>query len=322
MIVDAHAHIFRLVNGMNKEGPTRGLGYGAVAVADRRVEVIPPLCEQTTHTPEMLTRHMDIAGVDKAVLLQGPFYGECNQYVCDAVRKYPGRFVGFAYLDPWHRDGRTALQEISATPEFVGVKIEFSEATGLSGIHPGARLDDPGVEWLWEELERAGMVAVVDLGAVGATSYQTDSMQRIAEGRPNLTMVIAHLAQPTPTAESDPDLWRRWTEQIELGLLPNVYFDTASLPAYVAAEGYPFPTAGRYVAEAIRRIGSRKIMWGTDIPALLQHATYPQLLRAAHAHVESLSGSDRAAVLGGNAARVFRRGGALRRTDSTTKLQA
>lgn len=312
MIVDAHAHIFRVVNGMNKEGPTKGLGYGAVEVGDRRIEVIPPLCEQTTHTPEMLTRHMDIAGVDKAVLLQGPFYGECNQYVREAVRRYPGRFFGFAYLDPWQRDARAVLQEISATPEFVGLKIEFSEATGLSGIHPGARLEDPGVEWLWEELERARMVAVLDLGSIGAASYQTDSVRRIAESRQNLTIIIAHLGQPTPTAESDPDLWRRWTEQIELGLLPNVHFDTASLPAYVAAEGYPFPTAGRYLAEAVRRIGSRKIMWGTDVPALLQHATYPQLLRSVRSHLGWLSDSDRAAVLGGNALRVFRRGGALK----------
>ena len=312
MIVDAHAHIFRVVNGINRDGPTKGLGYGAVAVGGRRVEVIPPLCEETTHTPEMLMRHMDIAGVDKAVLLQGPFYGECNQYVREAVRRCPDRFLGFAYIDPWHREARAALQEISATPEFMGVKIEFSEATGLSGIHPGVRLDDPGVEWLWEELERAGMVAVVDLGAVGAASYQTDSMRRIAENRPHLTIVVAHLGQPTPTAESDPKSWRRWTEQIELGFLPNVYFDTASLPAYVAAEGYPFPTAGRYMAEAVCRIGSRKIMWGTDIPALLQHATYAQLLRAACSHLERLSASDRAAVLGGNAMRVFRRGKALR----------
>ena len=56
------------------------------------------------------------------------------------------------------------------------------------------------------------------LGAIGAASYQTDAMRRIAESHPNLTIVIGCLTQPTPTAESH--LWRRWTEQLELSLLP------------------------------------------------------------------------------------------------------
>ena len=90
------------------------------------------------------------------------------------------------------------------------------------------------------------------LGSIGAASYQAAAMRRIAESHPNLTIVIGCLTQPTPTAESH--LWRRWTEQLELSLLPSVYFGTASLRPYVAAEGYPFPPAGRYDAEAVRRI--------------------------------------------------------------------
>jgi predicted TIM-barrel fold metal-dependent hydrolase len=87
--------------------------------------------------------------------------------------------------------------------------------------------------------------------------------------------------------------------------MPNVYFDTASLPAYVASEGFPFPSAGRYLQMAIERIGPQKVMWGTDIPALLAFATYPQLVQSFHLHLQFLTPSDRALVFGGNAERVY-----------------
>ena len=106
---------------------------------------------------------------------------------------------------------------------------------------------------------------------------------------------------------ADKDARSLWREQIELGLLPNIYFDTASLPAYVAEEGYPFPTAGQYIREAISHIGASKVMWGTDVPALLCVATYKQLLGAVRLQLSSLEDSVSAQVLGENALKVFSR---------------
>ena len=40
-----------------------------------------------------------------------------------------------------------------------------------------------------------------------------------------LRIVIAHLGQPRPEAESAPELWKLWEEQVDLGLLDNVWFD-------------------------------------------------------------------------------------------------
>lgn len=307
MLIDAHSHIFPEVNGSNREGPTRGAGYGRVAVGDRRIQVLPPLCRDTMHTAEMLLIHLDYVGLDKAVLLQGPFYGECNAFVREAVRSYPDRFIGFAYLDPWLSQSHSCLQEICACREFAGVKLEFSEATGLCGIHPGSKLDDPQIEWLWEGLQTHNMLLVIDLGAVGSPSYQTSELRKVATRFPELTIVIAHLAQPSPAVMADKDARGLWRKQIELGLLPNIYFDTASLPAYVAEEGYPFPTAGQYIREAIRHIGAGKVMWGTDIPALLSVATYKQLLGAIRLQLSSLDYSAQAQVLGENARKVFTR---------------
>lgn len=85
MIIDAHAHIFPRVQGINAVGPTRGAGYGRIWIGNQQVQLMPVLNEETKFTPEMLIANMDWGTVDKTVLLQGPFYGECNQYTLDAV---------------------------------------------------------------------------------------------------------------------------------------------------------------------------------------------------------------------------------------------
>ena len=90
MIIDAHAHIFPEVRGATGRGSTRGPGYGRIAVGDEETQLLPPYNEKTVFTPEMLIANMDWAGVDKTVLLQGPFYGACNSYVLEALNRYPG----------------------------------------------------------------------------------------------------------------------------------------------------------------------------------------------------------------------------------------
>ena len=149
------------------------------------------------------------------------------------------------------------------------------------------------------------MVLVMDLGAVGSASYQTRSVRAIAERHSGLKIVVCHLGQPNPNAEADPRLWKFWEEQIDLGRMPNVWFDTAALPAYLEKEGYPYPSAARYLRIAMERIGPARLLWGSDMPGLLAHATYAQLLDVVRAHTDFLSADDRSLVLGKNAAAVF-----------------
>lgn len=305
MIIDAHAHVFPAVRGAGAGGPIRGVGYGRVAIAGQTVQLMPPLSESTLHTPEMLLAGLDWAGVEKAVLLQGPFYGECNTYAREAIARYPDRLIGMAYLDPWAPDARRFFEQTFSLPGFRGVKLELSEATGLCGLHSEARLDQPELDWLWEELNRRALALTLDLGAVGSRSYQTGAVRAIAERYPGLKIVIAHLGQPGPAVEADARLWRSWQEQIELGLLPNVWFDSAALPAYLPDEDYPYPGAARYLRLAIERIGPAKVMWGSDQPGILGLATYPQLVKAARLHSRFLAPSEQALFLGETARRVY-----------------
>ena len=87
-------------------------GYGRIAVGDEETQLLPPYNEKTVFTPEMLIANMDWAGVDKAVLLQGPFYGECNSYVLEALNAI--RIVSWAQRISIH--GRRTTAKNLRTP--------------------------------------------------------------------------------------------------------------------------------------------------------------------------------------------------------------
>lgn len=303
MRVDAHVHLFPAVAGRLGAGLTRGTGYGSFATGDREEVLLPPFNEDTRFTPAMLIAHMDWAGVDRVVLMQGPTYGEWNQYALDAIGEYPDRLCGVAYLDPWEEGWRRSLEAIVSTRGFRGVKLE---CWGLFSLHPRASLGIPELNVLWKTLEKNGMVLTLDLGAIDSRSYETAHVKAVAERYPGLNIVIAHLGQPCSRIERDAEWKSRWIGQIELGLLPNVWFDTAALPHYFRSEEeYPYPSAERYLRLAIERIGVHKVMWGSDAPGMLSLLTYPQLVRLAEKHGGFLSAPDRERFLGGNALEVY-----------------
>jgi predicted TIM-barrel fold metal-dependent hydrolase len=306
MIIDAHAHVFPAVQGRIKDGETRSIGYGKIRVGDDQIHrVLPPSAIETVHPPEVLVEYMDWAGVDRTVLLQGTFYGECNRYAAGAIRRYPDRFMGSAFLDPWAPGARAMFEEAVDALGFRAVKLELSEAAGLTGIHPDLRLDDPDAAWLWNELEHRDFLLTLDLGAIGSRSYQTGAVRGIMERHPALRIVIAHLCQPNPAAEQDASRWALWKEQVALAQTPRVWLDTAALPAYLRHEGYPYPSARRYIRMAVDMVGPDKILWGTDVPGLLTIATYNQLVALGWAHTDFLSREDQEKIMGLNALRVY-----------------
>ncbi len=266
--------------------------------------MLPPLNARVVHSPSMLVAAMDLVGVDRAVLLQGPFYGYCNAYVNAAATCFRDRFAAAIATDPW-KDGRQGFEKactLAVTAK--AFKLEFSERTGLSGLYKDALLSDADISWLWEELERRQMVLVIDLGHIGGLGYQTEAVRAIAVSHPDLRVVIAHLAQPNPAVVKDRETRDTWLDQVSLGLLHNVWFDTASLPVYFARE-HSYHGLADCLRWAVEAIGPDRIMWGSDIPATLPTATYQQLHDVVAERLDFLDSRGRRQVFGDTALRVF-----------------
>jgi predicted TIM-barrel fold metal-dependent hydrolase len=64
--------------------------------------------------PERTVSEMNRAGVDKAVVFPFPeltgSISENNDYIFEAIKKYPDRLIGFCHINPWQRD--QALEEL------------------------------------------------------------------------------------------------------------------------------------------------------------------------------------------------------------------
>lgn len=305
MIIDAHNHIFPKIRGVIREGTTYSSGYGNMVVGgNKTTRMLPPYNQQTEFTPEMLIANLDWAGVEKAVLQQGTLYGECNEYVLEAIDRYPDRLLGALHADPWRVEYRPEFERMLDTGKFSAVKIEFSENTGLYGVHGSAHLDDEKISWLWTATKNREVPLVLDLGTAGEPAYQTDAVRSIATSYPGLKIVVAHLGQPRKQAEqNDPEKWKLWKDQLALGKLPNVWFDMSSLPDW--EEDFPYPAAEHFLKLAVDAIGPEKIMWGTDQPGTLRYQNYPTWLRLIQLHVEHLAPDERAMILGGTARHVY-----------------
>ena len=306
MIIDAHAHIMTSVHGATAGGPTRSLSWGKARWGDETIQLLPPFNESTTFPAEALLAHMDWAGVDRAVLLQGPFYGEANAYVALAVERWPDRFVGAFAPDPLASDVRQQVKQCVEEYGLRIIKFELTEPTGLTGRYPDLRLDAPEHSWIFEGAERDGLVVTLDLGNISGSAYQTEAVAAVAERHPDLTIVIAHLAQPPIDEGDNAERNEKWKEQILLGRKANVSFDLSALPAYSADyDEYPYAAARMYIKRAVELIGAEKIMWGSDVPGLLTSGSYRQLLNYVRRHCDFLTDEEMAGLLGLNALRVY-----------------
>lgn len=304
MIIDAHAHIFSSIDGLIGRGQVRGVDYGRVQIGtEEPFQLVPPYNRNTEFPPETLLANMDWAGVDKAVLLQGSFYGGRNDEVLAACRAFPDRFKGAAFFDPWTDDARAKFDRLFDPPSFPILKLELSDPTGLHGLHPGFQLDDPQLDWLWAELDRREINLTMDLGPVGGPSYQTTAVEKIASRHPNLPIVLCHLG--FPASDMDAQLIAIWQEQILLGRLSNVWFDLSALP-HRAEQSYPYSKISEWIHRAIDLVGTEKLMWGTDAPGVTSVGTYPQLLTSYEQLLADLSETDRHRIFGETATAVYR----------------
>ena len=271
-IIDTHVHVFETLKGFNGKGELRPIGNGRGRFANgEEVNMIPPELGETAFTADTCYQFLKEQGVEKAVLLQGSFYGFQNEYAIEAAEKYPDMFLPAGTFDPF---GCCAGQIYDRLTREMGVRVlkfEVSTGCGITSYHKDFNLaQDMG--WIAEKCDENNQVLVLDIGSPGMTSFQPQAVAALAKKHPSLKIVVCHLLAPT---RKDEEALKRG---LEILALPNVYFDLAAIPHNVQPEDYPFPTGIRYIEAARDIVGYDKLMWGTDIPSVLFRASYKELL--------------------------------------------
>ena len=213
-IIDSHAHVVQYIAGTGAGGELRSIGNGMAVYANgQTVRMIPQEFGGDCVTPEQLLQVMDGNGVEKAVLLQGNFYGYQNYYTHLAVKKYPDRFAGAGAYDPFSRDRDGIRRYLFEELGFMIEKFEVSTGSGLMAIHPEFKLDGTVMDEACSYACDHGHVFVIDIGKCGSDSWQVPELKNLVKRYPEMKFVACHLLAPS---DKDRDRLRRALELLRL----------------------------------------------------------------------------------------------------------
>ena len=295
---DAHAHVFEALKGYSGKGEMTALGGGKGAWATGEVcKMIPPALGEDAFTYDTAYQLLKDNDVEKAVLLQGSYYGFQNDYVSKAVNAHPDMFIGAGTFDPFAMYAEKLYDRLTHELGFRVLKFETSSGCGLMSYHDAFSVREV-FSPIAEKCAKNGQILVLDIGSPGMGSFQPDGVREIADRYPELRVVVCHLLAPT---RKDGEALK---VALELLARDNIYFDLSAVPFNVQPEKYPYPTGLEFIACAKNIVGYDKLMWGTDIPSVLWYDTYANL-RDYLMNSDVFTDAEKQAVFHDTASRVF-----------------
>lgn len=277
MIIDFHTHIFSPQIKKNRS---------------KYIDIDP--CFATLYsnpdaklaTADDLIESMDKEGINISVITNigwstHELCVETNQYILEAIARYPHRLIGFCSVQPCSLD--TAITEIERCSEG-GIR-------GVGEIRPDMQFFDltdeqmmkPFVEIMMKHKLILLTHASEPLGHdyAGKGSITPDILYSFITNFPDLTIVCAHWGGGLPFYTLMPEV-KQATK--------NVFFDTAASPFLYSPQIY---------CQVAQLVGADKILFGSDYPLLTQSRLLKEIMSV------NLSEETKNLILSGNARRLL-----------------
>lgn len=326
--IDLHCHalvpsVEALVAGSPQKAAEPDMtlkAMGAASVAHNNATMLPTAGPRMTRVEQRLA-DMDAMGVDVQVLspsptqyyywaepeLAGQIVRQQNDAIAEMCARHPQRFAGLGTLALQHPE--LAVEQLEHAVKVLGLKgVEISTSVN------GKELDDPSLRPFWTCAEALGALVFIHpfgttLGARTATHYLVNTVGQplettialsrlifggVLDAHPGLKILAAHGGGYLPTyigrsdhahavrPEAAADTPRKPSDHLKRIWFDSVVYD---------------PMALRHLIE---RVGASQVVVGTDYPFDMGHYDMFALVDA----TPGLSEEERAAVLGGNAARL------------------
>lgn len=244
MIIDAHAHLWKLQQGVVNGKPVYGLCGGKSMFGDEIRQMTPPYMIDSSNTAECLISNMDYAGVSGAVVTQEVIDGNQNEYLLQIKKEFEPRLKICSLYEP----GKAL-----ALSGFDGVKICAGRLL---------QQDLTSHFSVFEQAEQEGKFISIDLSE---GEKQVHSLQEVVSALPNLKIAIGHFGMVGRQG---------WKSQIKLAQNKNVFVESGGITWLFHSQFYPYPSAVKAVREAVDICGAEKLMWGSDYPRTMAEITY------------------------------------------------
>ncbi len=232
-------------------------------------------------------RMMDEERVDKAVVFGFPWqdaeiFKKENDYIADAVQRYPQRLIGLACFD-------------ALNPK-AGLETERCLASGLSGVGELAFYQSGIDESCCHALEP--VMAICREKNCPVMIHTNEPVGHLYPGKsPNTLAQIYSLVKKFPENRIVLAHWGagiffyRVLKKETKDVLKNVWYDTAASPFLYDPEIYP---------TAVKLAGADKILFGTDYPLLKPSRYFKEI------QVSGITADEQKAICGGNAAALLK----------------
>jgi len=277
VIIDFHTHVFPPDIKKNRSRYIERDPCLAILYSDPKAKMA---------TAEELIAAMDEDGVDISVILNIGWTThelclETNDYIIDAVSRYPQRLVGFCAVQP--NSSKAAVAEIERCAR-AGIK-------GVGEMRPDVQLFDLGDEMvmapLAEVLKEHRLALLLHSSEPIGHNYPgkglvfPDILYPFITSFPDLTIVCAHWGGGLPFYALMPEVKKA---------MSNVYFDSAASPFLYTPQVY---------RQVIQLVGADKVLFGSDYPLLAPSRLLKEIEGL------DLAEEDKNLLLAGNALRLL-----------------
>lgn len=272
---------------------------------------LPPNLHDTEFDADSCIAEMDYAGVDMALMHTEKMLGRDVAYLADCVRRYPDRLRSMTTIDEWRirTEPDAVIREVTDAIRGYGLHaIKFSLFYAYrDSLEPW---DDGSYRPFWEAATALGVPIFITLRpnpdvADPQAGYlrELEIFERWMERYPDTTCSLTH-GFP----------WRIFRDGNRLVLPEEIWvpFENPRLHIEVSFPirigdwwDFPYREIWPNLEAMVTRIGSDRLLWGTDMPFQNCYCTYRQGRRYIEDYLDFLGPEDLKSIMGGTAARIL-----------------
>ncbi len=235
---------------------------------------------------------MDAVGVDGAILVSAyTMYRFDPSFALEVQAKHPGRFGLVAPFDAADPGVGEKIDDWAVKDGTVGIRLLLAH-----GISDDA--GDAGIARLLEGARRH------DIPVNVYCTQRHEQVAGLAAKFPDVPLVVDHMGLVQPFHPPAPeDGWAELPNLLALAEHENVSVKISGAGT-LAREPFPFADIHDPVRRILDAFGLERCKWGTDWTRAVELLTYGEGVDAFR-QGDWLSDSERAALMGGNAARIY-----------------
>jgi L-fuconolactonase len=272
MRIDAHHHLWTLARG----------DYGWLTPA------LAPIYRDFQLSD--LAPHLSTAGIEGTILVQATPTEAETMFLLDIAESAEVVRGAVGWTDFDAADGAARIDALAARNLLVGLRPMVQD------IADDDWLLRPALPPLLAAMARNRLV----FDALVLPRHLPRLLQVIAR-HPDLTFVLDHCGKPR-LATGEIATWQRDTAL--LAEHPNIVCKVSGLVTE-AATGWKIADLRQAVDHVVACFGAQRLLWGSDWPVVDLAGGYERWFAAAETLLADLSPGDKAAIFGGNAARIY-----------------